>query len=378
MPKKIVVFCDGTWNSPKTDHPTHVERLHKVTEKAFKNDPDLLCEYFPGVGAGTRFSTFTGQTLDKIGGGAFGLGLNENIREAYEFIAREYEPGDQLYLFGFSRGAFTVRSLAGLIRKAGIPDKVSGETVKAAMALYRKRGEENHPDAPHIQKARQRLSPQFATSKEDMKFRGDKSYLIDIAYLGVWDTVGAMGVPNLLGSFSEWWNQRHAFHDMDLSSSVRAARHAMALDERRYFFQPALWDNLAKLNGKMAEHDPDRPYQQIWFAGDHGMVGGSGANQSLTSHTMDWIVEGAIKAELDIDPTKIMTHVARDPLDRDPLTIKTKLVYRLNKNKLYRWRKGPAYQAHHNLSASATTLFEKDDGYRPKSLSRLFLNFLVA
>ncbi len=374
MPKNIAVFCDGTWNSPWAPNSTHVQKLYEAAHEVEQVNSSLVCWYFPGVGAGAHFTSHLGKAFDKVGGGAFGMGLTKNILKAYEFLARTYESGDQIFLFGFSRGAFTVRSLAGMIRKSGLPAEVTKSSVKQALELYRMRGEENHPDAPHTQNARKAMSPKFATSQEDLAFRDGQGDIIQIAYLGVWDTVGAMGVPNLLGKVSEFLNRRHAFHDMVLSSSVQSARHAMALDERRYFFQPALWNNLARLNSGFSEEDPKRPYQQVWFAGDHGMVGGSGANEALASHTLDWVVEGAVEKGLQVDPSLLMQGVVRDPLNRKPLKIKTKAIYKLNRRKLYAWRKGPEAKAVHTLSASADTLFGRDSGYRPKSLSRLYPN----
>lgn len=203
MPKSIAMFCDGTWNSPRAPYSTHVQRLYEAAHKVEQVNSNLVCGYFPGVGAGASFSGQLGKAFDKVGGGAFGWGLTKNILKAYEFLARQYEPGDRIFLFGFSRGAFTVRSLAGMIRKSGFPSEVTKSSVKQALELYRLRGEKNHPDAPHIQKKRKDLSPNFATSDEDLAYRNGQGAIIKIAYMGVWDTVGAMGVPNLLGKLSE-------------------------------------------------------------------------------------------------------------------------------------------------------------------------------
>lgn len=367
MAKNIVVFCDGTWNSPSTKHPTHVENLAAVTPST----PQQIVKYFPGVGAGVKQSSFVGKQLDKLFGGAFGTGLTRNILDAYKFVAEHYEAGDKIYLFGFSRGAFTVRSLAGLIRKAGLPADPTPEALAKAMKLYRQRGDVNRPDARHIREQRAVLSPEFATSDYDLEERGSTGSIVQIAYLGVWDTVGALGIPNIFGALSNIWNKRHQFHDMELSSSVGSARHAMALDERRYFFKPARWGNLPTLNDGFAATDENRPYQQIWFAGDHGMIGGSGVNRALTSHSMDWVVQGAIAVGMELDPSQVLQGVARDPLARKPLTIRKKFIYRLHK-KLFSWRKGPARNAAHTVAPSTRILIEKDAGYRPGSLRRLF------
>lgn len=360
---RIAIFCDGTWNSPDTPETTHVHKL----QKAVLNDPGKgqVSVYFPGIGTDDRFDGPVERFAKKWGGGAFGWGLDEKVKQAYQFIAQAYSAGDEIYLFGFSRGAYTARSVAGMIRKCGIVRDTTPAGINAAWALYRKRGRRNHPDTLHIRRERRALSPEFATSEADLAWRRDDSRLVDIAYLGVWDTVGARGVPvAVLGPVAAVWNSRYKFHDMALSSLVRSARHAVALDEQRVFYAPTLWTNLDGTSGlnRGRDDDPHRPYQQVWFVGNHAIVGGSGKCQALAAYTLLWIMEGATGLELDpvaiFPPTPPLALI--DAAECGPRT-----------GWFRKWRSGPRkrYQTH-------PSVFERYDGrtdYRPGSLKRVIL-----
>ena len=355
---RIAVFCDGTWNSPDIAEPTHVHKL----QRAVRHMPaqGQVSVYFAGVGTDDRFDGRIKKFFNKWGGGAFGWGLDDKVKQAYQFIARVYRPGDEIYLFGFSRGAFTARSVAGMIRKVGIVTDTSAEGINAAFHLYRRKGEKNHPDAPHIRERRRTMSPKFATSQKDLDWRGDDSEIVKIAYLGVWDTVGARGLPlAILGPVAAIWNRQYLFHDMALSSLVRSARHAVAADEMRVFYRPALWDNLYGPGGLNAgrDEDPLRPYQQVWFAGNHGIIGGSGKAQALAAYPLMWVLEGA--GRLVRDETMIFPPTKADALcDADEVIPKRGL--------LAAWRDGPRkpYQVHASLRERVAGRSD----YRPKSL----------
>jgi uncharacterized protein (DUF2235 family) len=316
--KRIAIFCDGTWNSPTIAETTHVHELFEATETTPAQRP----AYFSGVGTGRGNFGAVRNFVSKYGGGAFGWGLNRRIKEAYAFCAEHYEPGDEIFIFGFSRGAYTARSLAGMIRKCGFPDEVTKRSVRRAFWLYKQPGPNNGPDVPHIWANRREMSPRFATSQTDLDRRGDDgSVLVKIAYLGIWDTVGAMGIPTrLAGGLSNLVNFRHQFHDLELSSLIRSARHALSLDEQRELYPPTPWTNLNRLSrgsgfDAAAATDAARPYQQLWFIGDHGTVGGSGHDQKpLSAITLAWIAEGARNAGLTFDPDKPLPSVAPDAL----------------------------------------------------------------
>ncbi len=374
---RIAIFCDGTWNSPTMTQPTHVVRLFNKTRKTNAQHTN----YFEGVGTGTNEAGFFGKTLMKIGGGAFGWGLNENIKQAYAALCEQYEAGDEIFIFGFSRGAYTARSLAGMIRKCGIVENPTPDVLSDAFKLYRKPGAANHPDALHILKARRKLSPRFATSNADMEWRAvtpwraqpTQMHKIDIAYLGIWDTVGSLGIPApLLGPVAHLWNSKYRFHDTKLSSMVKSARHAVALDERRVFYRPALWENLEAsrdhegLNG--GDRSDDRPYQQVWFTGTHSIVGGSAPKaRALAGQSLKWIAEGATEAGLEIDMDSLLDR-ALNPLADSHSLSQPPWLYTVAGN-LLKWRKGPGHAV--DLHPSAEKRLKGRRDYRPRSLKNL-------
>lgn len=358
--RKIVIFCDGTWNNPKMLDTTSVFELYEAIEN--DSHKGQLCAYFPGIGNEERFDSSLQRFLRRYGGGAFGWGLDAKVKQAYQFISKCYQPGDEIYLFGFSRGAYTARSVAGMLRKCGIVSNTSVAGINKAFKLYRKRGKKNHPDKPHILKERLEVSPRFATSPDDLKWRNDDgSELVNIAYLGVFDTVGARGIPPaLFGPIATLWNSQYRFHDTDLSSLVRSARHAIAVDERRVFFKPARWGNLLKLNAGHRKDDPLRPYQQSWFLGDHSTVGGSTAGaDALSVIPQQWILSGA--GSLALKPGH-----GPDPSKADPLLRTSGIDH---SSKIFsQWRTGP--QLGDDVHPSVVQRVKSDATYRPKTLRR--------
>ncbi len=271
--KRIVICADGTWNMPQQSahggpSPTNVWLLWKLVNDRSASNMPQLAYYHPGVG--------TGGILNRVVGGINGFGLRRNILECYRFIVEQYRPGDYLYLFGFSRGAYTVRSLAGLIRNSGIIRRdrfPAGEArdaaIAAAWALYRHRGQDTTPVAEKAVDFRARHShPDFR-----------------ITCMGVWDTVGALGIPvgGLLGWLSRHW---FGFHDVKLSSYVDRGFHAVAVDERRGPFVPTLWEQQPNAK-ELGQH-----MEQVWFPGVHADVGGGygWAERGLANLTLRWMV----------------------------------------------------------------------------------------
>jgi uncharacterized protein (DUF2235 family) len=215
--------------------------------------------YHSGVG--------TGDKVDAFLGGAFGEGIDRNILECYEFLVNNYHPGDQLYFFGFSRGAYTARSLAGFIRNSGIVKQKFAGMAKEAFSMYRDRDPAKHPN-----------------SDLGKTFRSSFSNEVDVDVIGVWDTVGALGVP--LGIFDRFNHTRFAFHDVSLSARVKNAFHALAIDERRGPFAPTLWMQ------PRADAEQKRNWlEQAWFAGVHSNVGGGYAEAGLSDIALRWMVE---------------------------------------------------------------------------------------
>lgn len=375
--KRIAFFCDGTWNRADADRPTSILRLAQAVTPSAVDGIKQVVFYQQGVGTG-RGTSWLARRMDKFLGGALGWGLEDNIVEAYRNLVFCYEPGDQIFIFGFSRGAYTARSLAGLIRKAGILPRDKVHLVHDAMALYRQRGRAMAPDQPQVMEQRADLSPDVATSQAEIEWRlaqgkldrkGEPPILVQIRYLGVLDTVGALGLPSVMGLFAKLVNDRHAFHDTDLSHLVLSARHAVAIDERRVLYPPALWGNLDGPDGlNHGETGPERPYQQMWFAGVHGVVGGSGEVPGLSAYPAGWIAEGAraAMARLDFDrPSLQAISAAADPVANADAMVQKRGLSNLY-GALLADREGPRWAA--DVAEAARQRVIRMGGYRPGSL----------
>lgn len=314
--KNVAIFCDGTWNSADAVEVTNVRLLHDAVLPETAAGVIQKALYIPGVGTREEGASLGARVIDRLGGGAFGWGLNTKLEEAYRDIVRHYRQGDRLFLFGFSWGAYTARSLAGLLRNSGLPENGDERNVDDALTLYRRRKASSHPDAPESLLFRGWYSPGWVTSETERLVRGGDLPVLKVDYLGVWDTVGALGVPNHL-KIASWFNWRYAFHDLRLSSMVKAARHAVAIDERRKTFPPTLWENLTDLNDRVPAGD--LPYRQEWFPGTHGGVGGGGPIRGLSNAAMLWVAEGAEQAGLEFSTLFMETARAAvqigDPLD---------------------------------------------------------------
>jgi uncharacterized protein (DUF2235 family) len=279
MRKRLVVFCDGTWNSADKPAATNVCKLWKAVDEAKDAAVPQIVKYEPGVGT---------RRWERISGGAFGVGLSRNVRECYEFLVDNYEPGDELFLFGFSRGAFTARSLGGLVRNSGILRPEHRGMVKDAYQLYRSRKPE---DAPSEAAA--------------LAFRGRYSHPdADITFVGVWDTVGALGIPTYrfrLPGLSKRWT----FHDTTLSKAVHNAFHAISIDERRKPFVPTLWVKKVDEHGNVVEPPEHQTVEQMWFAGVHSDVGGGYREADLSDIPLRWLVDRARECGLVLKPVEL-------------------------------------------------------------------------
>ncbi len=296
---KRIVFCfDGTWNEIDGHHPTNVARIAQSVSRFGRNDVVQMIFYDEGVGT---------TATERWTGGIFGRGLTEKIVRAYHYLVLNYEPGDQIYVFGFSRGAFTARSFVGLLRNAGVMSRRSLAHIRKAIDLYLGRDEDSSPNSEAARQFRARHCPALCLPG-DIEWRraalgnSDLDGLTElrIEYLGIWDSVGALGIPKHLKPLA-WINRKHRFHDTSLSSFVRRARHAVAADEKRRTFEPGMWTNLDDLNAGFAG---DERYEQLIFPGTHSAVGGGGPIRGLSDAALEWIIEGARREglEFDLDP----------------------------------------------------------------------------
>ncbi|MFE1441966.1 DUF2235 domain-containing protein [Streptomyces sp. NPDC058739] len=263
MAKRLVVCCDGTWNSADQPSKTNVAKVALSVVPGTAGGKEQRVYYDSGVG------THRG---DRLRGGAFGVGLSRNVVDAYRFLVETYEPDDELFLFGFSRGAFTARSLSGLVRNCGILRRDHADRIPDAWGLYRSRVE----------------SPNGAAST---LFRRSYARETEIRFIGVWDTVGALGIPYPSAAWlqpaARRFNARWAFHNTDLSSWVRAAFHALAVDEQRSAFRPTLWHQRP---GAARE---GQELQQVWFSGVHCDVGGGYKETGLSDIPLLWMADQA-------------------------------------------------------------------------------------
>ena len=274
--KRLILCFDGTWNQPDNKHPedeqveTNVRRIFESLKGYDDKGIQQVGWYDPGVGT---------EWFRRIRGGAFGLGLSENIRQGYRYLIEHYKEGDEIFLFGFSRGAYTARALIGLIRNSGLLRTADDNLIDEAYALYRTRDE--GPD-----------------SEAALTFRQKYARDIRITFLGVWDTVGALGIP--IESFDDF-NKRHfEFYDTDLSSIIANAYHAVALNEHREPYAVALWNPKEKPRQKM---------EQRWFLGAHSDVGGGYTDRRLSDLTLLWIQEKAIECNLALTPVQQPTDI---------------------------------------------------------------------
>ena len=367
--KNIVLFFDGAWNTADAEFPTNVVKTAQMTLPAANNGIEQVVFYDAGVGS---MQAAFGAGINNFLGGAFGVGLMENIETAYRFLTFNYARGDKIFVFGFSRGAFSARSFGGLIRTCGVLHKEHVGKVKEAVKLYKNRDRSAGPDAPACVKFRNDFSTAVFTGAE--AGRRDDHHSLTIEYMGLWDTVGALGIPSAI-PFAKSFNKKYAFHDVTLSRMVTSARHALAIDERRSTFAPSRWANLKELNERAGgTATTELPYQQIWFPGDHASVGGGGDVNGLWQATLVWVAEGAQARGLAVDQTALDGY--RGDIDyKASVHCMKRRSFSLSSISFHRWRRGPREAplsevsgvGQERIRAPAADLFERRR-YRPKTL----------
>jgi uncharacterized protein (DUF2235 family) len=274
--KRLIVCCDGTWQKLTSQYPTNVVKMAQAITSTGADGVPQIVFYDAGLG--------TGDWRDNLKGGAFGIGLDQNIQDGYRFLCLNYEDGDEIYLFGFSRGAYTVRSLGGLIARFGLlPRKYIRETPKA-YEYYRLRDTDPEYEEKH---------------KKANEFCADYCKQVEITLMGCWDTVGSLGIPDQtpLLPFDKFVNEKYRFHDTKLSSIIQYALHAAALDETRSVFD---------ITPMQRSEEDTKPLKQVWFPGDHGCVGGGAkATAGLSDRALEWMKEEiekfGLKLTIDFD-----------------------------------------------------------------------------
>ncbi|WP_086010337.1 DUF2235 domain-containing protein [Tsukamurella sp. 1534] len=264
-PKALVVCCDGTWQKADNEYVSNVEKIARAVAPVGHAGEPQIVYYQRGVGS-------TGSRIERLLAGAVGIGLDDKILDCYYFLALNYRPGDRISVFGFSRGAYTARSLIGMISYVGLlrHDALAGDHLRRANTVYRGRpARDAKPDA-------KRDAAQEAARAEVRTHCYDAG-VVRFDMLGVFDTVGALGVPGVTLA-------KYRFHDVDLSDQVSRARQALALGERRRVFEPCLWGG---------EH---RDIRQVWFDGVHLDVGGGYENCYYSDRSLLWMIGEAEQA----------------------------------------------------------------------------------
>ncbi|MCX4028587.1 DUF2235 domain-containing protein [Endozoicomonas sp. SM1973] len=281
MSKNIVLCFDGTWNRPddpddETSQETNVRLFYKqlINKSQPKTTSDQqLAFYDEGVGC---------HWYDRIRGGISGFGLTKNILEGYYHLCHSFQKGDRVALIGFSRGAFTARSLAGLIYSCGLIPTVtlSEHTIEEAWEVYKEaeKPERNAYKARHIS--------------------------CPIEMIGVWDTVGSLGIP--IGLLKKISDKLVQFHDTRLNPEVKAAYHALAIDEQRSTFEPTLWEDTSQ--------SPNQTVEQVWFAGVHADIGGGYVKRHHSNVSLAWMISKAKQHQLQFkEPLTPLNHDISQP-----------------------------------------------------------------
>ena len=291
--KRIVLFSDGTGNSSAKSEKTNVWRLFQALDQ---KDPGQIAYYDDGVG------TSSNKYLAMLGG-VFGWGLKRNVINLYKFVCRNYESGAEISGFGFSRGAFTIRVLVGLIATEGLVAFRSEEELnRNARAAYRHYRSKRFPSYSPIVVIMRGLRDFFMWAWN--RVRGYQTYKelteatcksgrtdIPIHFLGLWDTVAAYGMPiDELKYGIDWLLWPMLFADLKLSPLVKRACHALSLDDERATFHPVLWDEIAEAQMVANKEVPVGRLTQVWFAGVHSNVGGGYPEDQLPLVSLDWMM----------------------------------------------------------------------------------------
>lgn len=309
MPKKLVIFCDGTWNEP-TERGTNVLRMLQATDNKDRAGNPQILHYIAGVGT---------RKGEKFIGGVFGRGVSENIIDAYSFIVSNYEENDEIYLFGFSRGAYTARSIAGFIHNFGILKPYRLPLVEEMYGLY-KASDWKPSSASAAQYREANCHP----------------YPARIRFLGVWDTVGALGAP--YGEFLGYLVDKVfkvSFHDVKLSASVQSAYHAVAADERRWPFRYTPIELSQTHLDRNAENLAEKGfplYAEKWFPGVHSDVGGGYSQYGLSDGALEWMAARAKENGLELLPLEKVEFAPDRPFRKnsaEPIHNSQKLYYQL-------------------------------------------------
>jgi len=283
VPKNIVICLDGTGNQLEAKGNTNVVRVFEMLDLS---DPAKQIGYYdPGVGTFSAAGAWTplARYLSRLFGLVFGSGLRTNLAEVFKFLIQNYECGDRVFVFGFSRGAFTARALTGLLRLVGLPRPGSENLVPYAIGMYTRNRHLSEEDWQQVH----RFAAAFARPI-------GKGTGVPITYVGIWDSVKAARV--------------HWPYTRDLDKVMRV-RHAVAIDEKRRPYREYLVTPMPKATQRLEE---------LWFAGVHSDVGGGFEDEHpLSQISLKWIVDAAVEEQLLVKPTAYRKACAVTPENID-------------------------------------------------------------
>ena len=354
--KRIALFLDGTWNTVASN--TNVWRMKSLC----LNGSDQVAYYSAGVG--TLFG-------ERLVGGMFGYGLDQEVIEAYMWLMGQYDEGDRIFLFGFSRGAFTARSLAGLISKCGLLKPGCPVSITQLYNRYKK-GRLAYTVRQLVHIKASDLTPE---DRLIVKY----SIAVPIWFQGVWETVGTLGVP--FGEIPVISRSNYGFLETDLRINDTHAFHALAIDEHRWDFTPTLWTKSVRKGAAPNDTFPPRRLDQVeqrWFVGAHADVGGGYENCMLAQIPLKWLMRKArvhgleFKREISIDGTEIQSPI------HDSFSEMAHGVYKLIKFGIRYFRTvgvGPVEEGdsitttiNETIDSSVFERYRNDASYRPSNI----------
>jgi uncharacterized protein (DUF2235 family) len=290
MTKNIVICLDGTGNEVKASGRSNVLKLFELLD--LRDAGQQVGYYDPGVGTFSAPSAWSApaRAISKLGGMAIGNGMRQNLGEAYSYLMSTWEPGDQVFVFGFSRGAYTARALAGMVHRVGLLRPGSENLISYAVGVYARRRNSDLAGAEGWDRIDVFSAALCRTTQ-------GKSLSLPIHFLGLFDTVKAASV---LGRDLKWPYTRSL-------PNVAEVRHAVSIDEKRRPYREYL-----------VEPKPGKPprLSETWFAGVHSDVGGGFPDHpELGNITLRWMVDGATQAGLIVRPKMLATRYTIDPKD---------------------------------------------------------------
>ena len=332
--KRLIICCDGTWQKLENADASNVLKITQSIRATDDQGMPQIVYYDQGIGT-------NGDFIDQLGGGAFGWGIDQKIKSAYRFLSLNYQDGDEIYLFGFSRGAYTIRCLAGFIYCSGLLKRQYINKAPQAYELYRDRTNATKP-----------------SGIQAIQFRQDYGAHVPIHALCCWDTVGSLGIPDLIPHFplDNWLNKKYEFFDTKLNRLIHNAFHAIAVDEIRKSFPVTPMDKSDGATTKINE---------LWFVGDHGCIGGgTDATYGLSDITLDWMMEQVERIGLALD-RQLVEHKLNPRFDT-AFDNKPTGIFQLDKE-VWRKMEGDISSLHRTVKQR----WQHDANYRPKNLAHL-------